>query len=371
MVTDELEGYKLDRGFQVYFSGYPHASAELAGSKLSLGRFEPGALICCGGGDFHKIHRDDVLDMVTASFPNFSDKFRLALWALKLRGTSRQAIWEAQDESFERHLERRSFSCDLIDAFFRPFFGGVFLDKSLSFSANLALFVAKVIGSGNTCVPSGGAQDVPRALAAELPGDRIRTNCPVERIEPGHVLLASGERVESEATILATSPSAARGLGIDVPGVAEGKSSTTVWFAAEQSTVRRPLLVLNGTGKGFVNHVAPMSLVSPSSAPSGHLMCATIVGESSLSDPDLAQTVRLELADWFPRADVRSWRALRVDRIKHAQIDQQPGFRSTRPSNETNLRKVYFASDATEYAGLDGAVLSGQKCAAAVMEDLR
>ena len=43
--TDKVQGYLLDRGFQVLIDSYPEVSRNLKASKLNLKRFQPGALI--------------------------------------------------------------------------------------------------------------------------------------------------------------------------------------------------------------------------------------------------------------------------------------------------------------------------------------
>src|SRR5215207_7804530 len=51
---DELDGYRLDRGFQVLLTAYPEAKAQLNYAALRLRPFYPGALVRFGGR-FHRI----------------------------------------------------------------------------------------------------------------------------------------------------------------------------------------------------------------------------------------------------------------------------------------------------------------------------
>ena len=46
--TDTVEGFRLDRGFQVLFTAYPAARRQLDFERLNLRRYEPGAVICRG-----------------------------------------------------------------------------------------------------------------------------------------------------------------------------------------------------------------------------------------------------------------------------------------------------------------------------------
>ncbi|MGZ8404697.1 MAG: FAD-dependent oxidoreductase, partial [Nitrospira sp.] len=43
--TDSVEGFQLDRGFQVFLTGYPEARTMLNYAMLDLMPFHPGALI--------------------------------------------------------------------------------------------------------------------------------------------------------------------------------------------------------------------------------------------------------------------------------------------------------------------------------------
>ncbi len=49
VVTDTVEGFRIDRGFQVYNDAYPEGRRQLDLGGLALGRFEPGALIATDG----------------------------------------------------------------------------------------------------------------------------------------------------------------------------------------------------------------------------------------------------------------------------------------------------------------------------------
>ena len=47
--TDLVEGFRLDRGFQVLLTAYPEAKRLLDYDALQLKKFEPGALVWHGG----------------------------------------------------------------------------------------------------------------------------------------------------------------------------------------------------------------------------------------------------------------------------------------------------------------------------------
>ena len=45
VTTDTVEGFRIDRGFQVYNDAYPEGRRQLDLAALGLGRFEPGAVV--------------------------------------------------------------------------------------------------------------------------------------------------------------------------------------------------------------------------------------------------------------------------------------------------------------------------------------
>ena len=52
--TDELDGFKLDRGFQIFLTSYPEAEAALDYGSLQLQPFYAGAMVR-HAGRFHRV----------------------------------------------------------------------------------------------------------------------------------------------------------------------------------------------------------------------------------------------------------------------------------------------------------------------------
>ncbi|MDN5698656.1 MAG: FAD-dependent oxidoreductase, partial [Rubrobacter sp.] len=224
--TDERDGFLLDRGFQVYFTSYPAASRHLDHEALDLRAFDPGAVIHRGG-------RRDVLadplrdpgSIVQSIFSNVAG-VRDKLLTLRMAASAAPGNVEAAGEwggdpesegdgSSEEYLRRAGFSDKFIDGFFRPFYGGIFLDRSLSTSAKVLRFTFRMLATGKTAVPSRGMAEIPRQLASHLPQGAIFLNSPVRE------LLRDGERVtgvrtddgerEADAVVVAVEgPEAAR-----------------------------------------------------------------------------------------------------------------------------------------------------------------
>ncbi|HEY7849896.1 MAG TPA: NAD(P)/FAD-dependent oxidoreductase, partial [Ktedonobacterales bacterium] len=336
------DGFLLDRGFQTLFTAYPAARRNLDYTALRLRKFAPGVVII-RDGQWHEMgdpRRAPLLLGPTLSNPllTFGDKLRLLRLAGYARRRKEHAIFfgklrgKVADRSAYEELKRRHFTDDgFITNFARPFFGGVFLDRSLETSARMLLFTMKMLASGDIVVPEQGIGAVTEQLAAALPADAIKLETRVEGIVEADgraigVTLTGGEEVQGEAVVIATdAPSAQRLLNRDdLPS--EPVAATCLYFTTTESLYRGRRLLLNANPDAYVNHAAQISNVSPAYAPKGqHLLSVTVLGSPDLDDTALIARCREDMAPWFPRRDLAQLRHLATYRIRFAQFRQPPG----------------------------------------------
>ncbi len=128
--TDRVNGYLLDRGFQVFLDAYPEAGRLLDLPALDLKSFEPGALVFDG----RKLNR--VMDvfrrpkalLASAFSPvgSLFDKLRVAVLRQKVLDLNPDDLFARPDQSTEAYLRGLGFSERMIDGFFRSFYGGIF-----------------------------------------------------------------------------------------------------------------------------------------------------------------------------------------------------------------------------------------------------
>ena len=368
--TDEIAGFRVDRGFQVYFTAYPTASKYLDYAALDLRPFLAGSMVY-DGVRLEEIRQDNWFISALSPLMNTLDKVKLLQWNQRVNAMSWDDIWRMPDTTTDAHLEKLGFSRTMIERFARPFFGGIFLDRSLQVSVRAFATVWKNLLLGDTVLPAQGMQAIPSQLASRLPQDSIRTGSGVQSLRTNRnqiqgVTLTSGEEINAEKVILAADAASIAGLaGLEPP---QYKASTTLTFDAPESPVEQPILVLNGSDRGIVNEVAPISRVAPATAPAGsQLISVTLLGLHAEDDLKLAQKVVKELRAWFPDTSLHRWMLIRVDRIAHAQLDQPVGFRERRWSQTPGPEGLVIASEATEMSGIDGAMLSGEKAAHLVL----
>ncbi len=365
--TDEVDGFLLDRGFQVLLDSYPEASRQLDFPSLALKPFHPGAIVRKG----QRMHRVadplrrplDVMPSLLAPVGSLRDKLLVPRLRRELVSGKRGERF-APTTSTRAALEQFGFSKQMMDSFFRPFLGGVFLESRLETSAAKFAFVFRMFATGRAVVPARGMQQIPTQLASGLEG-QIRTKCRVANVEFGRVTLEDGEVVEADTVVLAVDETNAERLS-GAPASARSKSTTTHYFDAQEPPLDGPWLVLNGDNDGIVNHVAVMSEVSDDYAPNGRaLISATVLDDVGSADDRPVELVRRELESWFGRG-VRDWRHIRSYRIANALPDESRF--SPAPELRHVSRGVWCCGDYLGNASIEGAMLSGRITAEAILE---
>lgn len=370
--TDVVEGFRLDRGFQIYLTAYPEGHRVLDLAALDLKPFTRGALVRFGG-KFHRV-ADPRSEPFAAAASLFNpvgsplDKMKL----LRLYRAARREAPDAPapDRTTLDQLREAGVGPALIDRLFRPFLGGVYLERELTTSARFFRFVFGAFAGGPGAVPARGMQAIPDQLAAALPAGALRLNTPVSAIGDNAVTLADGEVLTARAVVVATDgTAAARLVGAAVPEPA-WKGTVTLYYAADAPPVNEPVLMLDGEGRGPVNNVVVMSNASPAYAPPGKaLVAASVVGIPNEEDGALDHRVRSQLQEWFGPA-VAGWKLLRAYRIPHALPVQGAGALDPWQRPVRVRPGLYVCGDHRDTASIDGALTSGRRAAEAVAEDL-
>ena len=371
--TDTVNGFRLDRGFQVLLTAYPETQRELDYDALDLHAFRDGALVRYNGR-FHRIadprrHPWDAPRTLLAPIGSPADKLRV----LRLRRTlTQQSIPQVLEREERTTLDalrtRWGFSSSMINRFFRPFFGGIFFDRTLRASSRMFEFVFKMFAEGRTVLPAGGMDQIPRQMRQHLPDDAVRGNARVETIDEQTVTLDGGETLAAPRIVIATeAPEANRLVGDVTP--TEGRATVCIYYAAPRSPLDDPFLVLNGEGVGPINNLAVPSDVAPGYAPDDRaLVSVVVVGSPPESGAALEQAVREQLIDWFGLA-AGGWTHLQTQPLSYALPEQAPPF-LTPPEKSIRRRPgLYVCGDHRRTASLNGAIASGRAAADAAWTD--
>ena len=172
--TDEQDGFLLDRGFQVCFTSYPVAGRHLDYEALDFRVFDPGVIV--HRGSEQSVLSDPLRDpkalvpSLLSDAVTFEDKLR----TLNMVGRIPAVGISAGDEDGEadtstlEYLKLAGLSERCVDSFFRPFYGGITLNRELTTSARVFRFTLRMLTSGRTVVPALGMGEIPRQLATHL-----------------------------------------------------------------------------------------------------------------------------------------------------------------------------------------------------------
>lgn len=364
--TDAVEGFLLDRGFQVYLDAYPEAGEMLDVAALDLRAFEPGALVFNGSNlcrvmDVFRRPKE-LISSALAPVGTIFDKLRVAVLRQKVLDLEKSEIFKRGDQSTESYLQDFGFSAKMIDTFFRSFYGGIFLERELRTSSRMFEFTFKMFSEGSATVPAKGMGEIPRQLAARLPESAILLKSPVSVVRADCVVLENGEEIEASQVVVATNAAAAarlvEGFGAFEPN---WRAVTNLYFQADTSPLDGVIVALNGTQSGRVNNVAVMSDLAPDYAPDGKaLISVSVLGKGEESD--IALLVQEELKQWFGEK-VAAWKHLRTDLIKEALPTQEEtnlvGFRE--------IGGVFVCGDHAMSASIEGAISSGKSTAKAIL----
>jgi phytoene dehydrogenase-like protein len=379
------DGFVLDRGFQVLLDAYPAARRWIDHPALRPMAFDAGVHLWSGKrllplADPFRHPTNGLRDLTSPAFP-LADKLRLARLGVRVLRSEWQSAAEAAAEagtvSAGEYLWGEGFTPTFVDRFARAFWGGILLDPSLESAAGPLLFTLKMFLAGRAVLPAEGAGMMPAQLALRLPPGSVRLSTMVEALvrEDGAVrgVRVGGETIGAAAVVVATDPPAARRLtGVrQLPGEERGLGCLTVFLASERDAGVGPRLILDGTRRSVVNHLAPLSAVQPSYAPAGqHLLAAVVVGEAlQRGDDDLTSQAHVDSARMLGQ-DPAAWRVLAVRRIPFSQFAQPPGVFPTLPSATTGEPGLFLATEATVDSSYNGAILGGEAAARAVLGDI-
>ena len=367
--TDELDGAKLDHGFQVLLTAYPEAKKYLDFDQLNLNRFSPGSLL------FYNSKKDKIGDpardpsflwsTLTSSVGSFKDKLLILRLSNRLKKKSLDDIFSSEELTTMNYLKNQGFSQKVIERFFQPFFAGIFLEENLDTSSRMFEFVYKMFSMGHAAVPEDGMQAIPKQLSDKLTSTNIELNKPVERIIGKTIHLKNGEKVEADQIIIATESTHL--LDESPKSKIKWKSCLNIYFQCKNSSFGEPIIGLLPTQTNLVNNFHFLSDVFQDSGES-NVLSVTVVKDHGLTDVDLINTIKQELQ---ASAGIEIEKMLKSFEITRALPDLNDLRYSPRNEEVCRAKGVYCCGDHLAYGSLNAAMLSGRFAADAVIRECR
>lgn len=368
MVTDLVEGFRLDRGPHLLNTSYPELRRTPGLPGLPLRPLAPGALIRSGGRGYRvgdPRGRRGVLAGARAPIGNALDKARFGAALNRLAATPTARLLARPETTAAAGLAARGFSPRTVDGFLGPLLAALLCDPDLATSSRCADLVLRGFACGRTCLPKGGAAAVPQRLADALPPGTIRLGTPATGVAVDTVTTRDGEEVPCRAVVVAAGARAAGDLlpGLRIPAF---HPVTVVHHAAPTAPLREPVLVLDGDRAGPVSHTMPTSEVDPARAPAGRALVTSVLLGSPPPEDTLDKAVRTHLAELYETSTDR-WELLAA----HHDPESVPAM--TAPHDLRRpvrvLAGLYVCGGHRDTSTVQGSLLSGRRAAQRLLRD--
>ncbi|OAQ41914.1 hypothetical protein A5893_02000 [Pedobacter psychrophilus] len=360
--TVNKNGYLLDRGFQVLLGNYPLAKELLNYKDLNLKAFDPGAKILYQ----KKIY--DVLDPIKkplslfmtliSPIGSYTDKLIMFKLKINLKFKSIERIFEEEEQTTMSYLLKLGFSDKMINRFFIPFLGGIFLEKELTTSSRMFNFVFKMFGEGDALIPADGMQEIPKQLAKGLSSSQIVYDSFVIEIQDNKIICKNGTEYFSDYIIIASDE-------INLPKpfdkkVKKYQSVNDYFFTSYKLPFKEPIIALNANDNAFVNNMAIMDNISKNYVPNGkHLISISIVKDvSNLSEEDIVRRIKDEMSEWF---DVNDWEFLESFQINYALPNQLNVKNDLSDLDIIQHNNIFNCGDYLTNGSINAAMYSGKR----------
>lgn len=366
--TDSVDGFRLDRGFQVLNPAYPALREAVDVARLALRPFGRGLVVHTASGSRELVDpfRQPWAagELVRASLADGAGTRALARWLLPaLRG--RGALAALPDESLTASLDAAGVRGALRTEILEPFLTGVLADDQGATSATFARWLTRWFALGTPSLPAQGMAALPALLRSRMAA-RVHLDTRVDHLAKqatGWVAQTAGGPFTGAAVVVATDPVTASALtGLPAPRM---RGLATWWFSAPQAPIESRCLQVDGSRRGPVVNTAVISNVQPAYAPAGrHLVQAsTLLVGAAPSEAD----VRVHLEQLYA-CSTTDWTVVATHLIPQALPAIEPGGWRRVPT--ASDEGVIVAGDSSD-ASIQGALQSGVDAAARVVARLQ
>ena len=363
--TDEVDGYRLDRGFQVLLTAYPEAQRFLDYEKLDLQACYPGSKVWFENR-FHRVadpfrHPIDGVKSLVTPIGTLADKLRVGMMRMGLLSSRSMP----DNCSTINALGNMGFGHSMIDRFWKPFMRGVFLENELSTTIRKFEETFRFFSKGDTVLPQNGIGEIPHQLAGQIPNDHILLETEISKVGPNSVESSDGTKWEGMAVVLATEDFHANQLLGFGKEQAEWNSVDCLYFSLSVDDLPsdEPILYLDGTGNGPINNLTFVSTLCDCAPVSQALASVSVIGKKELDMEEIAKQAKNQLTEWFGKK-AEGWKYLKGYRIHQAV----PSCRNP-PSPKPALTEVYRCGDYFGLPSIDSAMKSGRLTAEHIIRE--
>ena len=368
--TDRVDGFVLDRGFQVLNPAYPAVRRDVDVAALKFSSFPVAVRVRLDDRTVelaHPVRHPARLSATLASgLVTPRELAALTRWAAPTILAPRRTV-AGSDAALFPAWDAARVRGPLRSAVLEPFLAGVIADDTGTTSDAFVRLLVRMFVLGRPGLPADGIQALPHQLARRVTdaGGRIRLSHRASRIDRAsgrmRIEIDGAGPVIAETVVVAVGPEAVSDL-IDVSRP-RTRGLQTWWFDASAAPPSSAAVHVDGRRSGpVVNTVAMSHTVATYAPPGKHLVQATcLLSETRASDEP---QVRRHLEEiWGSRAG--DWSVLRRDDIPHALPAQAAPLRVASPTRIAE--GVFVAGDHRDTASIQGALVSGKRAARAVL----
>lgn len=355
--TEEVDGFVLDRGFQVLLSAYPAVKEYLDLEQLDLNYFKPGAAIF---KDSKFSVLGDPLRDISFLKPIFNypygtlvDKFKIWRLSSQLKKESLESIFSKPSMTTMNYLKEKGFSNGIIDSFFKPFYAGIFLEEHLDTSSRMFEFVFKMFAEGYASLPNKGIQQVALQLKSKLKHTEFVLGKKVVSVKEAAVELQDGKLINFDKLVLASYLEE----GNEAPKQ-KWNGCWNLYFETDEIRLHPALIGLNATGKGYINNFSFIQSVDGKSG-----ISVTVVKAFEGSPEELSALIEEELWTIY---GINAKGLIKSYAIPNALPHQSNCLYSQAVDSMQLAANTIACGDSHANSSLNAAMLSGAKAASLI-----
>lgn len=363
--SDIVDGFTIDRGFQVLNTGYPALRRHHL-ADLDLRVFPQAVRV------LHGDHVDAIasplasplagLRAASSDIVGMRAKVSLARYGARLMIASPDAVKGREDVPAIQAWQR-SIGQEATDRLLVPFISGVVLDAEPGTSRIFTDLMMRLFVTGRSAVPAAGMQALPMRMAGALPAGTVRLETPVQRVASRQVDLTDGTRIDGAAVVVATDPWTAGDLVPELPPLPSAQGVTTYYFAAPPWRGIDPALGVDADRSGLANSVV-LTATAAEYSPDERALIATSVFHAA-AQPVLTADAAEGLARRIHQAPDAPWDLIATRTIPRALPAMPPPLQLRKPIWFPQTG-VWVAGDHRDTSSIQGALVSGRRVAHAV-----
>lgn len=361
MRTDLVDGFRLDRGFQVLNTGYPELGRALDLVALDLRELD-SAVVVHRDGRRHRVANPlatptRLPELAVSPVAGLRGKAALAAYAAQTTLLPPATLRRRADVPGPEAWRRAGVPDEVVRDVLVPFLTGVVLERDITASRRFLDLMMRMFARGRSAVPALGMQQVPDQLAGRLGPGRVHLGSPVSEVHPGGAV-ADGREVGAGVVVVAADAWTASRL---VPGLGEppaARGVTTYYHAADPWPGQSGTLVVDADGSGVANSVV-LTAAAPEYSSDGRSLVATSVVHDPAAPALDERDVRRVLAGLHGQ-DTAGWQLVATYDIPHALPAMTAPHSFRKPMR---LDGVVVAGDHRDTSSIQGALVSGRRAA--------